>query len=1339
MAAQIFTNTFVGGMMQDIDPHEQPNSTYRYAIGGRISYNRSGDAGRSLAENIKAGASRAFANSKGNSAAFSLCPGYQIVGSVETAHGTVLLSTNGTHSEIGYLTVNDNIYKEGFAVYTTLFNDRNDPNGDLLHFSLEHYAHGFTVLENEFAERVYWVDGYNQKRVINLPLFYKPDGTPHHSAIDPCGGQSVYPKYLSVHAFDERMDLVFPRLKFKRRIAGQLKSGTYQLVVKYSSENGHSSVWSPATRRVFVTDQKMDGEITVGADIYPDAYKMNHHNRTMGASNIMTSEGLEWELKGVDTRWDYIHVGYIYHASSVAFQEANEFAKLATGSQPVITVQLDKHTGNAILKDELDQRFETVLSVGTTAQQENRTWDGNLQLLPDLAIDLRGVSIRPKLRYFRADDTLEPLFTPVFNPVTARDDGDPITNTFPVSSTIEIQSFTGQTELYEIVDDYANYKGQQFEHLFRGYFRGETQPFGFVWIDRKGNPLFVQHIQDYTFPNQYERIDPDGNPADWTLTRAGMDGKYDLRIMGASFSGIRLPVDLLYDRFGKLNVSGFMIVRTARVARIANQGLLFNCNFSPNGKTQNLNDGYIHPAEFWDNRWALQAAGLRPSAHAYQGITGSYYERDVDPQMPFFSFSAGGFFNFHSPDILIEQVLAAPLLAGQLEKVGFVHKAYSEAVDVFSSHFYSKVYKTLPLDFADETAKIQNERGRLGSKSRVKLAMVHDQAAIHVYEKFDPEVSDQFDYRVHVQAFFPGQQYAWKATQQPYSVILKLLDWKLIDSIEHNGSRATYPLVNWKVTPSGYYTPADESSLEKRRYFSTGHFQPITQQVLDSATKHYGGNGAVTAYEFNDVEVWGGDCYVNLWDFTRMYPEYSNCEKSDNAFPDYSVSVISPVESKYNLALLFGRKYAANCVMPQRTSCTGEHVHLSNGIMPKQPEDWSYNEVLLLEESCQFYFAKPAGLKIVASAPNMYRWSPKKLLGEAEDSYRQKLTGDYSFVSGELGRIQRFAQGFDYLYIIQEKAFGAVLTRLERFVPTDTGEMVVKSADAASGVRYISKVNGTQHPNSVWQYDNQIGFVDARMGKILVFGQAGLNKTSEQDHIDDAVSEMTLYFDRTVVHTSASFVDIVSGLDLENNQVLTTFLHEVPLEQPGNPNDRQNEVTSFTLTFDEKSGVFHGYEHYTPRYYFNSRRMLLAANPQAADQVFLFGHGRHGQWFGAFYPTILEFIVNPQPNVAKTFDNGFINLDGGSHGRISQIAHRAASGVHTIVPVTDERAIFQEDLLRYPMHEQDELMISQRLRGHYLVVTVTIDNGAQLLDGKDLKVAVTSFDTKFRISHPVQY
>ena len=380
-----FTNTFSNGVVQDIDKVNQKPNTMRSARNISLVNNRG--------ENEEDGKWLSVSSVRGNKLSFSHCHGYILMGSIECKDGSIVFLSNGVNSEIGK--VNCSINGQN-VTYTTIFNDKFDPNLDKLNFGKEELITGEYVYENSKKESVYFVQKGNQKRVINLSLF-SPNGVSIHS--QGCDSISQYPKYMSVHAMDIRMDLFYPTLKFKSRIPGQLKSGTYQLFLRYISKDGHASVISPETNRIFVTGAKMDGSINGDSD----AYKSNHHNRNMTESNVMTEEGIRWIISGIDKRWDYIELGYIYHTTDIDFQEANIFTKIEILNRTEIEVDLVRHSGYSITKGKINERFETILSVGETIEHEKRMYDGDVELIPEIELS-KSINISTKIRTYVPDD-----------------------------------------------------------------------------------------------------------------------------------------------------------------------------------------------------------------------------------------------------------------------------------------------------------------------------------------------------------------------------------------------------------------------------------------------------------------------------------------------------------------------------------------------------------------------------------------------------------------------------------------------------------------------------------------------------------------------------------------------------------------------------------------------------------------------------------------------------------------------------------------------------------------------------------------------------------------------
>src|SRR5690606_19318907 len=134
--------------------------------------------------------------------------------------------------------------------------------------------------------------------------------------------------------------------------------------------------------------------------------------------------------------------------------------------------------------------------------------------------------------------------------------------------------------------------------------------------------------------------------------------------------------------------------------------------------------------------------------------------------------------------------------------------------------------------------------------------------------------------------------------------------------------------------------------------------------------------------------------------------------------------------------------------------------------------------------------------------------------------------------------------------------------------------------------------------------------------------------------------------------------------------------------------------------------------------------------------MFVYNHGKYGNWFGEYYPTILRFIVNPQMNVSKFFDNGYINVNYDGYNRISQIKHRVNNLEHLLIFVRNEngeiirdvtfnKVKYEKDSLTYTMKEKSfSYTPKPKLNGQWMEVELTIDNSQQEVDGVDQLVTI---------------
>ncbi len=1408
-------NTFDGGVVQVIDPHKQRANTMRYALNGRIMYNSFSSAGSvgidDLEDNsnffasTRRGMSFAFSNERGTKKISEVCQGYQIVGMEDAGEYLVVISTTGStgNAQIGTLSVLDDLSS---VQYKVLFDDRNDPNGDKLRIKKfsEPDAQQVKIVvtqENKFTKRIYFNDGYNQERCLNLMLCYQQTQfnpascenittlTPIHTPTQVCGVSSVaYPKHLSVHHIDSRMDLVFPRLKFDRRINGSLKRGVYQYAIRYKSRDGHRSVWSTITKHIVVTGTHYPNNPEylepVPASPFNNTNGFSHHNRFMSSTDndSITEDGIRLEVKGLDQRWSGFELAYIYSKTDVVSHEANVFYAFdegATGQNLMpSTISIDhvNHTGVPVAFEEFNQRYETILSQADFTQGKNKLYRLGLELIPEIKLDSTSTVITPKFRYLRADETTEPNFSSRPNPKTSKNDGDPLTNSALVNTTISLTNFTNNNESYTINKDYNHYKGQQIEHLLAGYWRGETYGVGVLLRDRKGNPLFVHHLKDVTFPQQNESVDSES----CSLTKLNA-GKWELRIMGMSISGIKIPKKCLYDKFGKLNVSSFEIVRTRRNAKVLHQGIIWPVANVTVGCNKDIQE-YIRnkPSPFLKNKYDLPYQSgthhrISPDAN---GNSHRILRDDVDGKFAFLTrgpdaigeelISYPAYCMYASPDVMFEDTFEFKKDTDRIKHVGTCHKGYARneipligegfPTKNIGKHNYCKSYSTINQE--GNIDLIRYGRPKLGSESTLKFA---ERVSESWFEKkgIDPDRTDMtfrngyLDVAIADRNAFDQPGAGTTAFKIAYGVGVKntlflgCTDFEHVD-IHHGDSEVSYRIVNYLRPNATYYTSDGKNSFDNRSYISTGHFQPITAAILEAAEED------ASNFIFNDVEVWGGDCYVNYFDFTRVLSQSkfdcnqpdavvrfknsigSSCSNVDGSedigFRDYSYSMIVPLESKYNIALRFGRSFAANATMPQETFCRNEFLQFSGGINDKQQESFDINKVLLHEENIQFFSVKPQEIKIVSSKQSSVYVSEQKLYSELDDSYRKQKVLKYVDLSGKEGKGVALTSAFNYVYVFQEFGYGILRTDERAIVPSTIGELILGNGNELGGVDYLSDI-GCQHQSSVISFDNSIYWIDAAKGLVCRHGQSGREDISESQGVHDFFSASLEYFDnRLPALLSTGNVNIVAGYDRNSKDVFFT-IHGQQI-----PNGPPKSHLTKTVAFNKDLSALHGFFSFYPHLYANHRKMMIVIDPSNTNHIHVHGKGKFGQYFGQYHKTVLEFYVNEYYTQDKVFDNARINMEVRGAKRIGEILLSTQLTNHRLYYQesniqVDDRFMVRGSYLEFPLFQKSTNL--PRLRDHVLLVRITIDNKNQAIDNQDIPVTITNFETTYRLSNKV--
>lgn len=1196
-------NSFQLGLRQDRDPLIQDPRSYRDSLNGRLLFNQSGNY--------------AWVIARGNKSSFFIKPGYRIIGGCEMPDKWVVFSTNETYSEIAIVVIdaNDN------ASYTTIFNDLYDPNGDRLHFSFTYPIRAWAVIDSQKSQRVYWTDGNREMYTINVVAGLQQNNPEFTSGnYLPIGGYApgnVYPWFYSVQQFQWYTDVRMGRIKFNRRIGtvsapeGSLKTGVFQYAYRYGTREGYWTPFAPLTRGIMLTN----------IDLAPT----NSHDYYMVNSNVTTPYAIELDLDGIDDRYYYLQVAYIYSVDYNATVESNIFFESKISDLTIIgdnvTVTHRDHSGIPVNIDGYNVYPVFIERTKDIIEKDQRLWFPNVKTDGEYLIDVSEVKIEPYIRTY-VGDNLEAQTTP------------PLTQVSIEQTTVSVRQYidknnTDVVDTYVIDGDYVNYKGMQFEHLFKGYWRGETYPFGIVWFNRKGIPFYVQNLKDVTFPEQY---DDDGGfpPTTYTLT----DDNYKLKIMGAMVSGIRVDDGFLYDSFGNLRVSGFAIVRCIRKPKTLYQAVLANTVYAKDGGDEKKTFPLVIASNKFSGFFATDSIEyddrfLRSAGVGYGSRGNTYTVHSPELYFNFNVYGQTGQDGLVSSDVLKIVSVTQSAYEKSDDCSGRIIELYGGTIH---NQLYSKQYitssdvgGTYPMG-AMTTIETINRIDFSNSESSP------DQFILPGYDPQNLTLEFHGSTLLYMDDCICSGEFHALAGRDSY--LFKTKDWLQPATFAQNNV-STYYLVNYVAASTRYYNEFNSESIGTRKYIGTGHFQRIDESVLASVKRSDG------TYLFNGIEVWGGDCYVEFFDFLRIYPRYDgNCatQCGGDYYVSYSVGMVTPIESNLNHAMRKGRSFASVAVETEQDAC-GVSNNTLTGINVNQPEEFNVNSVLLYQENVQFFPGLPSETDVVVNEfPNRWVYTPVKFYGELTDNYRRVLANNYGDVIGLYGDIQGGILWNNQLYSFQQSGWGRLRINDRSIITTQNEEAVTTGAgETFDGIDYFSHNYGTQDIFSLVSTERAIYWVDVINRSLMRYGGAGQEVLSDTKEMHDFSNYILNFYDvkvRSVVPFQYRFISVV--YDKHNGEIIYSFANNIdnPTEEPA----------TISLVFNENIDAFTTKNSFYPVFISSYRHFVFSADNNDMASVWMHNAGDPGSYYGNVYDSYIEPVINPVNNLSKHFDNVILNI-----------------------------------------------------------------------------------------------
>ena len=264
------------GMMQDVNPVDQPKESYRYALN---AVNETNEGNRTM-----------LSNEKGNEECYTLPNGYYRIGKVYTKDNEIVIfSTNGTNSEIG--TVKN-------CEYTSVV------NSECLGFSIEYQIDATYRLRRGCETVVYFTDNLNSVRQINfakLEDYYSDAYITYLESpipLPPFTGE----KWNCVK-FNLIQDFKIPCFSEAEIInGGQLEAGSYNFSIQLLNEDGNPTNWIVTSRPINIYHDSI-----YSAYQFIDGSSQLEYDGLAG-SPAPTNKAIQLNLSNLDNNFSYYRI-----------------------------------------------------------------------------------------------------------------------------------------------------------------------------------------------------------------------------------------------------------------------------------------------------------------------------------------------------------------------------------------------------------------------------------------------------------------------------------------------------------------------------------------------------------------------------------------------------------------------------------------------------------------------------------------------------------------------------------------------------------------------------------------------------------------------------------------------------------------------------------------------------------------------------------------------------------------------------------------------------------------------------------------------------------------------
>ncbi len=719
-----------------------------------------------------------------------------------------------------------------------------------------------------------------------------------------------------------------------------------------------------------------------------------------------------------------------------------------------------------------------------------------------------------------------------------------------------------------------SYKNPAVASHVKGLWSNQTYRYGILFFDLKGNPYYVRWLDDFTTDTIVN------NPLMENIQiNSGGDHDWYINQNGVNISGITIPPSII-DK-----ISGFSIVRAERDATIMTQGMLMQVGSS--SPTPGV--GVTFPL-------ASPGVSFVPFDSAYGDDRNQLYTYVCPDQLvdePIDNYTIGSKISMSHWVKARDFFSTGKMMTSSSDGDEAMEAKYFEELAVESNPDPDRNYKITALKNITEDEQVPDfGSGNDDFWNRVQFSGPSANPTDGIcFGGGTPDLGDcQAIGGKRTLLEVEGNVYAYnKYLNVWYADLLAVqteVDYKM--------------MANVTVSKSSLYGGQGTSALANTFYISTGHFQPINASV--KADVFDGAN-----YVFNDIEVYGGDCFACLVDYGHSL--YDVTLPFGGAFISHSWGMKFACQCNSNYDLRRGRTVANNRMNPAATGVSYN---------PARLEGFSYNKGYSSEGIEFAYPALPLNPFVNDLFRTRIRFAGEKFINESIDSFRTFLINDKKDLSGAQGEINNLRTKGDKTVVFQNAAISTVPI-LERQVVSGTNgsDTAIGTGGVVDRYDVISSEFGNQHQWSVTETGYGFAWFDMRKKAFLTLDfSSGIQEISQikglKGFFDEAFLEVIGYASATTnVLNSQTYdktsdrplvgVGITGVYDPKFKTTYLTFKFKSRTQAKGQAYISRD----FTIGYYHPSKMFIGFYDWTPAIAHNHNQTVFSVNdPKCKTQFY---------------------------------------------------------------------------------------------------------------------------------------